>query len=236
MSQGTYQQEFYRQRRAATLPAARRILGIIGEQLSWKSAVDFGCGTGTWLTVAQDLGAKRVRGYEGEWLKTEWQDDSSMDIQRVDLAMCVPDAGEYDLAISLEVAEHLPLERAASFISQLCRAAPAVLFSAAVPGQGGDGHIHERWQDYWADLFAQQGYAVDDCIRHRIWDETAIPYWYRQNCLLFVRGGQDRRVCSLNLVHPEQLLELQRRMRSPSLRDLRRGLISWLRRRITNRP
>ena len=43
----------------------------------------------------------------------------------------------YDLAICVEYAEHLPEARAASFIGDLTKLAPAIAFSAAIPGQGG---------------------------------------------------------------------------------------------------
>lgn len=236
MPRKIYGLEFYNQRRQATLPAARRILGILAEQWQWTSAVDFGCGTGTWLSVAREFGAQRVRGYEGAWLKQEWQDDPAMDIRRVNLDRSIDDIGQYDLAISLEVAEHLRAERAASFVAQLCSAAPLVLFSAAIPGQGGDGHIHERWQDYWAGLFELHGYSTHDCIRRQIWDDTSIPYWYRQNCLAFVRGSWAQSSEPLNLVHPEQFLELQNRRENPSLQDLARGLHRWIRRILASRP
>jgi hypothetical protein len=59
-----------------------------------------------------------------------------------DIATPLPEhlVGRFDLAVCLEVAEHLPPERAESFIRELCDLAPVVLFSAAIPGQGGTGH------------------------------------------------------------------------------------------------
>jgi hypothetical protein len=52
--------------------------------------------------------------------------------------------------VSLEVAEHLQPKRSASFVADLVALAPAVLFSAAIPGQPGTDHINPRWQDEWA--------------------------------------------------------------------------------------
>jgi hypothetical protein len=88
--------------------------------------------------------------------------------------------------LSLEVAEHLPPERAQSFVADLVALAPAVLFGAAIPGQGGVNHLNEQWQSYWAAHFASHGYASFDVVRPAIWNDAAIPAWYRQNAVLYL--------------------------------------------------
>ena len=50
----------------------------------------------------------------------------------------------FDLAISLEVAEHPPEEFAEPLVERLVTAAPFVLFSAAIPEQGGIHHVNEQ--------------------------------------------------------------------------------------------
>src|SRR5690606_29502698 len=55
-----------------------------------------------------------------------------------------------------------------------------------IPGQGGVGHRNERWQSYWAALFAEHGYTAHDIIRPAIWSDDAIPAWYRQNAVLYL--------------------------------------------------
>ena len=96
----------------------------------------------------------------------------------------------FDLAISMEVAEHLPERCAEPFVESLTRLADVVLFSAAVPFQGGIGHVNEQWGSYWVALFRNRGYTAVDIIRKRIWNDDQIPYWYRQNTLLFVKDGK----------------------------------------------
>jgi hypothetical protein len=95
---------------------------------------------------------------------------------------------EFDLVLSLEVAEHLPEESAAGFSQSLARLGPIVLFSAAAPQQGGTGHLNEQWPSYWVRHFAQNGFTVVDCLRDRIWRDERIEWRYRQNLLLFVRN------------------------------------------------
>jgi hypothetical protein len=94
----------------------------------------------------------------------------------------------------LEVAEHLPIQSAGGFVAELTALAPFILFSAAIPGQGGTNHLNEQWPEYWATRFAGHGYRVLDCIRPRIWEDDRIDFWYRQNIFLFVDSDQLPRV------------------------------------------
>ena len=93
--------------------------------------------------------------------------------------------GRYDLAVSLEVAEHLSRKAGARLVHELSQAAPLVIFSAAVPGQGGTHHINEQWPAYWRSLFAAEGFRLFDPIRPLIRDDSSVRWWYRQNLLLF---------------------------------------------------
>jgi len=104
-----------------------------------------------------------------------------------DFTRPLPVHRQFDLVVSLEVAEHLPSAHAETFVQSLTRLGPVVLFSAAIPFQGGTGHLNEQWPDYWAAKFAKRGYVVVDAVRGRIWDIEDIPWWYAQNAFLFVR-------------------------------------------------
>jgi hypothetical protein len=135
----------------------------------------------------------------------------------------------------MEVAEHLPESRAASFIKSLTSLGPVILFSAAIPYQGGDGHINEQWPGYWAELFARSGFLAIDCIRPRIWDNEQVAYYYAQNSVIYVnrdrlddypllRQEYERNPSSPRpLVHPRKWLEANDPHRQP-LRPLLRAL------------
>src|SRR5262249_16591961 len=84
--------------------------------------------------------------------------------------------------ISLEVAEHLSESAAESFVANLVLHAPAVLFSAAIPFQGGDHHVNERFPSYWAQKFAHHRYRPIDLIRPEIWEDESVFCGLRQNC------------------------------------------------------
>jgi hypothetical protein len=117
-----------------------------------------------------------------------------------DLTRELPDLGRFDLAVCLEVAEHLPASRAALFVADLVKLSPVVLFSAAIPGQPGVHHVNCQWPAYWADLFAFHGYGCRDEYRWPLWDDDRIESWYRQNVLIFQQGYEV--TTPRPLVHP----------------------------------
>jgi hypothetical protein len=125
----------------------------------------------------------------------------------------------FDLAVCLEVAEHIPPESARILVESLTRLSPVVIFSAAIPRQGGEGHINEQWPSFWSDHFAACGYRPSTCLRHRLWKAgDAIEFWYRQNILCFLADGtapirerspqtEGRPVAEpLDVVHPDLYL------------------------------
>ncbi|HEV2336255.1 MAG TPA: class I SAM-dependent methyltransferase [Stellaceae bacterium] len=180
-----YSDEFYRTLDETAEASAERIWPILREILPVESVVDVGCSEGGWLAAARRCGIFDVLGLDGPWV-----DELSLKIpvaqfRRVRLDAPFAVGRRFDLALSLEVAEHLPAERAADFIAELTALAPVVLFSAAIPGQGGVHHVNEQWPSYWAGLFAERGYRAVDVLRPRVWNDKLIAYWYRQNLVLF---------------------------------------------------
>ena len=115
----------------------------------------------------------------------------------------------FDLVTCLEVAEHLPSEAAETIIDSLCRHADVIAFSAALPGQGGTGHINERWASFWVALFAAHGYRPYDLLRSRLWGDERCEWWYRQNLLVYaadgvaLKHGWPEMTGPLDIVHPE---------------------------------
>jgi len=100
----------------------------------------------------------------------------------------------FDLALSLEVAEHLNPKRADSFVADLCKASDLVLFSAALPAQDGDEHQNCQWTSYWAQLFVRQGYFPFDVVRPLIRSNRAVEWWYRTNVVLYVKATEAERI------------------------------------------
>ena len=186
--------------------AADVVLPFVLEYTGAKSLIDIGCGVGTWLASAAALGVSEYHGVDGSGALSLLQIPSSH-FEVADLREPLPFERQFDLAMSVETAEHLPANVAARFVTQLTNLAPQVLFSAAIPGQRGYQHINEQWPSYWAALFAEQRYRAVDIVRPRFWDDSRVPFWYRQNMLLYVR--EDRLPADytpptmLDVVHPE---------------------------------
>jgi SAM-dependent methyltransferase len=150
-----------------------------------KSVVDVGCGSGGWLAEFLAAGVEEVLGVDGDYVPRANLEIPREKFRPVDLNHPLQLDRHFDLAMSLEVAEHLSPERAKSFVADLVALAPVVLFSAAVPGQGGQGHSNEQWQDYWIACFATHGYRPNDIVRPAVWNDEAVAPWYAQNTLLY---------------------------------------------------
>ena len=153
-------------------------------EVEGKAIVDFGCGRGDWLRAALQLNARKVLGLDTFAVQGFVPD---VPVQYLNLAEPVVLPERYEVAMCLEVAEHLPQAAAAHVVASLVKAAPVVLFSSAIPGQGGIHHINEQPPQYWFDLFAQHGYHCCD-FRDVIWTDEAIEPWYRMNVMVYAQA------------------------------------------------
>jgi SAM-dependent methyltransferase len=209
-----YNKEFYQTRNEDTKYSAEKVLSILLANIpKINSAVDIGCGVGTWLNELKKFGVADIQGYDGKWVDPNMLAIPKNNFTAVNLNEKLPIDKNFDLAISLEVAEHLPQAFAKEFVASITSLSELVLFSAAIPNQGGDHHINEQWPDYWVQLFKENGYEVFDFIRPKIWQDTKIPYWYQQNILFFAKINRVPEVKAevisngktLRMVHPDLL-------------------------------
>jgi SAM-dependent methyltransferase len=183
-----YDEGFYDVIRAGTQQSAAVVVPAVLAEIPARTVVDVGCGEGWWALEFAARGCQ-VLGLDGAYVHGSPLGDR---FRAWDLATPLPDdLGTFDLAVCLEVAEHLPPERAAGFISDLCRLAPTVAFSAAVPGQGGVGHVNEQPPGYWVDHFAVHGFEVSGALRWGLWDDNRVEVWYRQNLLVATSTPDD---------------------------------------------
>jgi SAM-dependent methyltransferase len=242
-NESIYDKAFFLAIMDGSYKSAKLIVPIVSELISPRSVCDVGCGVGTWLRVWSELGVPDLYGIDGDYVDTKLLVISPKQFHGRDLRKPFSVERRFDLAMSLEVAEHLPSARAASFIADLTALAPVVLFSAAVPSQGGTDHVNEQWQSYWADLFRERGFTPVDVIRPMIWENVRVMRWYRQNVLLYCceeflhlypkLSGLSSNF-PLSVVHPEQyIIGLADKLANQGSRESFTALRSAVRRSVS---
>ena len=191
-----YNTEFYNNQKDDSLKAAGIILQYLFQFYKPSSVIDIGCGAGTWLRASKDLGVDVIHGVD-----INEEDEQTLFVPRdvIDifdfselLSQKEPISHErYDLAISLEVAEHLDWQNAVPFIKYLTSFSDVVLFSAALPFQIGTHHVNCQPARYWADIFKKEGFLCADLFRRRLMFDPQLSncYWYGQNSFLYVRNS-----------------------------------------------
>lgn len=180
-----YSKDFFAAQFTGALESARVVVPLVCNLIHPQRVIDVGCGRGAWLRAFYENGADFIRGFDGDYV-----DRASLLIPQesfisADLARLTSLSGNYDLAVCLEVLEHLSAKSGSDLVVALTASAPVVLFSAAMPGQGGTGHVNEQWPEYWHKLFSDRGFRLLDPIRPLIRDNQRVKFWYRQNILLF---------------------------------------------------
>lgn len=245
MLQTTYDKAFFDKQVQEAIESARLVVPVVLQIAKPHSVVDVGCGRGAWLKAFKEAGVETVCGLDGHYIDKASLLIDPDEFQATDLSQLFAIDGHYDMAICLEVAEHLPEKNARSLINALTSAAPLVLFSAAIPGQTGTNHINEQWPIYWEKLFQERQFERMDPIRPLIWQDARIDFYYRQNIFLYAsrnliaqserfRTEVDRsRECELELVHKDVLAKWSWLPYLSSLflraitRTVRRRLGSW---------
>jgi SAM-dependent methyltransferase len=214
-----YTADFFAVHRAGARRSARVVVPFVLELVAARSAIDVGCGDGTWLSVFREYGIEDVYGVDGDYVDRDRLEIPRDRFHPHDLTRPLHLDRTFDLAVSLEVAEHLPAEAAEGFVASLVRLAPVVLFSAAAPYQGGEHHVNEQWPAYWAERFARHDFLPVDCLRRRIWAHPDVEWWYAQNAFLYVERKRLETDAALNreyesagpvalaLVHPRRFVE-----------------------------
>ncbi len=211
-----YSPPWFQKQKIGSLKSAEVVLPVVLDFTSPARVVDVGCGVGVWLEACAKLGVKDILGIDGKYVNKADLHIPEKNFIVKDLNGAFTIEQTADLVLCLEVGEHLSKESAPILVKSLTNIAPVILFSAAIPKQGGTNHLNEQWPDYWADLFKEKGYIPVDCVRRRVWQNPNVEYWYAQNCIVFVKEAtlssypklQKEVECgystALSLVHPRK--------------------------------
>ncbi len=186
-----YSEQFYSYIGSGSHASAAVVVPLVKSVLPVRTVLDVGGGNGVWARVWEDNGARATL-VDGDYVHAPLVED----FQPCDLSRPLDLGRRFDLVQSLEVAEHLPEGSARDFVASLARHGDVVLFSAAVPGQGGEHHVNEQPPEYWRALFAELGYGCFDFLRLRLRlrGRGDVKPWYRYNTLIYANEAGQRRL------------------------------------------
>lgn len=238
---GKYKAEYFMGIAAGAESSAAVVAPLLIHLINPSSVLDVGCGTGAWLSAFHHHGVLDIVGVDGYASDAGVLTLAPSQFSHHDLSKPLRLGRSFDLAICLEVGEHLPSECAPILVESLCRHSSVVAFSAAIPHQGGVGHVNEQWQSYWASIFAHHAYQPLDAIRPKIWNDSRVESYYRQNLLIYRNIGEfpdsvgldtrDSQIV-LDVIHPASLTQPGIRCSATLLRQaLRARLIAEIRKR-----
>ena len=235
LSLGGYNRTFFDETQMTSSRSSAEIVPIIMKLLPVNRVIDLGCGTASWLSTFKAQGADYIRGVDNASVENAELQIPRECVLKHDLTKRFELQETFDLATCMEVAEHLPETCARQIVENLTRLAPVVLFSAAIPHQGGTGHINEQWPEYWANLFDEFGYVPVDALREQIWENENVAYWYAQNLIFYVKSDAvesypellpyARRTNKERLtnIHPKTFVKNSKQLKNPALRVMRFG-------------
>lgn len=212
--------------------SAEIIVPFVIDWFKPASVLDVGCGIGTWLNVCKKHGVSEILGIDGDYVNRDQLVEHINTEEFIPLDLRIPFdlKKRFDLAISLEVAEHLPETAASGFIKSLCSHSDTILFSAALPNQGGQHHLNEQYPDYWEKEFLKHGFQFYDLVRPLIWNNSNIEFWYKQN--IFVASKLDlthivsKPDSTMSVIHPELFENKVKHIHilEDSIQDIKKGI------------
>lgn len=202
MGSDRYDKNFYEGQRNHSRISASKIIPYVLEMIApinIKSVVDFGCGVGGWLAECKICNpSTEVLGLDfGNANPEQFYIDVDREFRKTDLTAKVDLNKKFDLALSVECAEHLNEKYANVLIDNMCRHSDIIIFGAAIPGQGGVEHVNEQLQSYWVEKFKHRKYDCYDIIRPYFWEDNDIESWYRQDTFVFIKNTVDISRCKL---------------------------------------
>ena len=213
-----YDKNFYKTNKNTAKRSADEVMPYLIERINPKSVIDFGCGGGGWLASIREINPQiKLYGLDGDWIKPEDRMIPEPMFRVTDLTQKIDLGIKCDLALSLEVAEHLDEKYADTFVDNICRHSDVIVFSAAIPLMGGTHHVNEQWPSYWIEKFQTRGYCALDVIRPMFWNNSNVIAAYKQDMILYVKEDLYERMKGLfievsdlhifDIVHPDKYIE-----------------------------
>src|SRR5687768_4625191 len=193
MGKHEYSGDFYSYIDAGSRRSARIVAELLLREMTIDSLLDIGAGHGAWAAEWLAAGVKDVVAVDGDYVRPDQLAIPSANFRAHDLATPLDLERKFDLVQTLEVAEHLPAQKAELFVDNLAAHGDVILFSAAVPHQGGEHHVNEQPPEYWRAKLKARGYDAFDFVRPALAGRDEVMPWYRFNTYLYANAeGQKR--------------------------------------------
>ncbi len=201
-----YTSNYYKRIGSGSVKSASEVFKELRKHIRFKTIIDIGCGIGEWndgnpnyFGVDYNIPRKSLMIDTKNYIDIDLEKDDAVRNK----ILWATGKEKFDLCLCLEVAEHISEERSDILIEMLCNLSDKVLFGAAIPNQGGTGHINEQWQTYWAEKFASNKfYPYKTDIRKAFFNNENVEMWYKNNMILFTKK-KFKIDYQLNFVHPE---------------------------------
>ena len=194
MIEHQYSHDFYDYIDAGSRRSARAVAGLLLPEMKIASLLDVGAGHGAWVAEWLAAGVKDVVAVDGDYVQRDQLAIPAGNFLAHDLATPLDLKRRFDLVQTLEVAEHLPHAKADLFVDNLVTHGDVILFSAAVPHQGGEHHVNAQPPEYWRAKFAARGFATFDFVRPAVADKGDVMPWYRFNSYLYANAAGQKRL------------------------------------------
>ncbi len=173
-----------------TLSSTRIIVKVINKYLpKINSVIDLGCGMAAFAKAFQENGSNEITIIDHPKLdvsKCVVKDNYTF--TPCDLDIAIPVVQKVDLLICTEVLEHIGYNRSLKVLDYIVSCSDIILFSAAIPRQGGLGHINEQRHNFWISEFRKRGFQNFDLFKLDLINNTEVLYWLRQNLFIFHRN------------------------------------------------
>lgn len=170
--------------------SAKRIYEVISPYLpKINSVVDIGCGMAAFSKVFQESGVEKVTLIDHPNFKAS----NCLVKQEFQFIPCnldkeIPENLSADLLICTEVLEHITKKRSLQVLDFITSCSDIIIFSAAIPRQGGLGHINEQRHEFWIKEFKKREFDYADLFKTKIINDESIFYWLRQNIFIFFKN------------------------------------------------
>lgn len=161
-------------------PFADRLALFMRDVVRPNMVLDIGCGPGHFVYSMRDVGVHCI----GIDIDDRIRGKQHLLCENILYSKLVS-----DVAICLEVLEHIPEEDSDEVVDQICTMfLDTLIFTAAQPGQGGVGHINCQPKDYWLKKFLRNGIRrntlMEDTLKHYC-QQGRYMGWFYNNLLVF---------------------------------------------------